>query len=88
MARMITVFRGLLSPRAASSDDKKVEVLCRASTVSRTPNGGTSNILKCVSRLACKMCGDCSAGYSMRIMTIMGCRMRVMTAVWAMRCAL
>jgi len=35
---MITVFIGLLSPRAASSDDKVVEVLFRASTVSRTPN--------------------------------------------------
>jgi hypothetical protein len=53
MARMITLFRGLLSPRAASSDDKEVEVLCRASTVSRTPNGGTSNVLKCVSLLQC-----------------------------------
>ena len=53
---MITVFRDLLSPRAASSDDKEVEVLCRASTVSRIPNGGTSNILRWVSRLGCKMC--------------------------------
>jgi hypothetical protein len=53
---MITVFRGLLSPRAASSDDKEVEVLFRASTVSRSANGGTSNILKCVSSLGCKMC--------------------------------
>jgi len=46
MARMITTFIGLLSPRAASSDDKEVEVPCRASTVSGTPNGGTSNIPK------------------------------------------
>jgi hypothetical protein len=49
MSRLITMFSGLLPPRAASSDGEEVEVLCRASTVNRIANGGTMNVLKCVS---------------------------------------
>jgi hypothetical protein len=86
MARMISVFRDLLSTRAASNDDKEVEVLCRASTVSRIPYGGTSNVLNCVSRLGCKMCVLTAVPATVFVMTSMGCRMRAMTAVWAVGC--